>query len=226
MSNEIYIYHHLGLGDHLICNAIVRKYANMYDTVFLFVKPHNLNSVKFMYNDLNNVQFISGDDNFVNNYIISNNITNLIKIGFVDLGQNKYFDETFYKLANYDFSNRWLNFKVNRSKEKEKELFDKFKIKENEYVFLHDDSSRGYVINQSYIENKELPIITPVKGLTDNIFDYCYLLENAKELHCIDSSFRLLADSINIKSDILYYHLSYVGRGYYISSSKNNWKIV
>lgn len=37
---EIYIWHHLGLGDHFHCNALVRNIAKDYDKVFLFVKKN------------------------------------------------------------------------------------------------------------------------------------------------------------------------------------------
>lgn len=76
---EIYIYHHLGLGDHIICNSIVRNFCDSYDTVYLFVKPHNYKNVEFMYRDLTNITLIKGYDNFCENYIKRKNY---IKIGF------------------------------------------------------------------------------------------------------------------------------------------------
>jgi len=59
-----YIYHHLGLGDHIICNGLVRELIKPEKKYKMFVKPHNHNIVKFMYRDLKNLDFIVGDDLF------------------------------------------------------------------------------------------------------------------------------------------------------------------
>ena len=34
--NSVYIYHHLGLGDHIIANGMVRTIAKQYEIVYLF----------------------------------------------------------------------------------------------------------------------------------------------------------------------------------------------
>ena len=216
--SEIYIYHHLGLGDHIICNAIVRNYANKYDKIYLFVKPHNYESIKFMYRDLCNLDFLVGDDNFAENNILNKNI---IKIGFDKLNYNMKFDESFYEQVQIDFSKRWDDFYFKRDLEEELNIFKHYSIEEDNYIFLHDDIDRNFEIPNI---NKELNIIRPDKNLTNNIFNYCYLIENAKEIHCIDSSFKLLADSINLKTDRLFYYYLNRRQNYNLySTSKNKW---
>jgi len=226
MRTSIYIYHHLGLGDHIICNGLVRHFSKNYEKVYLFVKDHNFKSVSFMYRDLINIDFILvKNDNDAVAFIRDNRVRNLLKIGFDNLDTNGCtFDESFYKQCGINFSYRWSNFYVKRDNIREKILFEKFNIQENNYVFLHDDKERGFEINREYIINKNLKIITPSKGLTDNIFDYCYVIENAAEIHCMDSSFKLLIDSLNPVSEKLYYHLYVRGRdNNHISSSRLKW---
>ena len=223
--NELYIYHYLGLGDHIICNGIVRHYAKLYDKIYLFVKDNNFESVKFMYHDLNNIDYIVGTvysdgvDIFVYPYLDKEN---LLRVSYQN--PDLPFDESFYFQVGIPFEKRWSDFFVERDEQREMDLFNHFNIN-GEYIFLHDDDDRKIKINREYIENKNLRIITPEKNFTKNIFDYCYLIENAKEIHCIDSSFRLIADSINIKTDFLFYHIN---RGHgnekIYSSSRNNWK--
>lgn len=106
---------------------------------------------------------------------------------------------------------------------REKELFKTFGIIENNYVLIHDDTNRTFEIDNEVVVNKDIPIIRPNRTLTNNIFDYCYLIENAKELHCIDSTFKLIADSINIKSKFLFYHLNRNQDYNLYSSSKYDW---
>jgi hypothetical protein len=218
MIQEIYIYHHLGLGDHIICNAIVRNYANKYDKIYLFVKQHNYESVKFMYKDLHNINFLIGDDNFAEKTIL--NKKNIIKIGFDKLNRNIKFDKSFYNQLGLNFNKRWEDFYFERNLEKELDLFKLYSVEENNYIFLHDDYDRNFKIP---IINKSIQIINPKKKLTNNIFDYCYLIENAKEIHCIDSSFKILADSINLKTNILFYYLNRRQDYNLYSSSRNKW---
>ena len=226
MGLSVYIYHHLGLGDHIICNGLVRKLAENYENVFLLVKNSNHHAVSFMYRDLTRLKLIIVEnDEKAREYLNKHKIKNLIKVGFENLKADQFkFDESFYKQLGLEFKLRWDNFKLYREPETEIELFKKYDIRENEYIFLHDDPDRGFKINDKIINNKNVKIIKPVKGLTSNIFHYCYILENASEIHCMDSSFKLLIDSLNPISKKLYHHLYVRGRNNKaISSSRLNW---
>lgn len=204
-----YIYHHLGLGDHIICNGLIRSIITQNEKYSMFVKEHNLTTVKFMYRDLQNLDFIVGDDGFAKNYLKTNNILkeNTIIAGFTHDFNAKEFDEVFYLQHNIPFSCRWTNFRADRDHESEMELFSKYNVKEGSYVFVHDDNSRGYNIDREHIINKDLPIVSPIVGLTNNSFDYCYLMEKSVESHFIDSSFRIIFDSLKLRNDNIFLHL-------------------
>lgn len=229
---DLFIYHHLGLGDHIICNGLVReiyvKNISNYSNIFLFSKMVNFNSVNFMYRDLKNLHIIPiPNDNYARKYLDEVKVGfDIIKIGFEKRQLNeKYFDRDFYRIGNVPFTYRWEKFFVKRDYESEKKLYDELKLKESDYIFIHDDTSRNFIIDRNYITDNTKKIITPFK--TKNIFDWCMVLENAKELHCIDSSFRLLADSLILKTDKLFFHYSYINKDKkYISSSKLPWKII
>jgi hypothetical protein len=228
-----YIYNHLGLGDHIICNGLYREIINTNDFYTLFVKHHNVETVSFMIKDLNNINIKSvNDDSEVISYLTTNNISreSIILIGFcqIPLPGAKDFDDSFYIQHNLPFEKRWSSFKCDRDLESEKNIFDKFNVKEGEYVFVHDDKSRGYEIDESYLINKDLPIIRPIIGLTKNSFDYCYLMENSKESHFMDSSFRLIFDSLMLRNNNIFFHLNLkneVNRGYF-PQSKLNFTII
>lgn len=203
---SIYIYHHLGLGDHIICNAIVRNYAKNNDLIYLFVKPCNFDSVSFMYRDLNNIKFLIGDDNFAEKYIKDNNITNLLKVGFEKLQiKRNIFDESFYEIANIPFEKRWTDFYLPRDTEKELEVFNGFGVKENEYAFIQIDSKRSISIDMSKIKSG-LEIVTSENNI--KFFDMCYLIENAAEVHSTESAFRPLIEHLNMKTEQLFLHKS------------------
>lgn len=213
----------MGLGDHIICNAIVRNYAQQNDKIYLFVKPHNFENVKFMYRDLNNINYLIGDDNYAENYIKNNNIINLLKIGFEKLDRTIKFDESFYKSIGMNFEKKWTDFYIDRDYKREKDLFNNINLKENEYIFINDDPQRGFNINRNII-NKNSSIIT--SDIPYPLFDLCYLIENALEIHLMESSIKCLSDHLDIKTDKLFYH-SYV-RNYPVNiqvTSKRKWHI-
>lgn len=42
--------------------------------------------------------------------------------------------------------------------------------------------------------------------MVDDFFDMCYIIENAREIHTMNSSIMCLVEHLNIKTDKLYYH--------------------
>jgi len=226
-----YLYHHLGLGDHIICNGMVREYYKKYNDLTLFVKKHNLISVSFMFRDLFDLQYHSvNSDNEVIEFMLRLNSQNFIShICPYAIENEKTMDETFYKHANMPYSNRWDSFKIIRDNDREKMLFNYLNLKEQKYIFVHDDNARNFNINLNLISS-DLPIIKPNKKLTDNIFDYCYIIENANEIHCMDSCFRILIEHLN--TDRLFYHsyarysVETASVGWGIPNSKKEWIVL
>jgi hypothetical protein len=223
-----FIYTHLGLGDHLILNGLVRSLIKPDHYYYMFVKKIYKSSLQSMYSDLTNINFIFIDnDNDAQQWLdIFNNI-DIIKVGFETLNQyidNIYFDKAFYNQYNLPINYKWEKCIFNRKHDIEDNLFKSLGLEKGKYIFLHDDESRGFNIDKTFIKDKTLPIVTPHQ--TDNIFDWCKVIENASEIHCICSSFKHLADNLNIDNIKLYYHLSYIGRNNLISTSKHKWNII
>ena len=128
--NSVYIYHHLGLGDHIIANGLVRSIAKEYDNVFLFCLPHNVLNVHLMYKDLKNLRLIALTDKEVKSFIFVNPNNNYIITGhneFTKIYKNTNntlkLDEIFYKLANIPIENKWKEFYIERDLEKEKGIY-------------------------------------------------------------------------------------------------------
>ena len=215
-----YIYHHLGLGDHIICNGLVRNLINPDMQYTMFVKPHNHISVSFMYRDIPNLEFIKTDDNGALNIIKGAN--NNIIIGF----NSKYgisWDEFFYYQHNVDFNKRWDDFKVDRDFEREEFLFNKLNPENEKYILIHKNGSDSIDRINYDVVSKNIKQIY-VENLTGNIFDYLKLSQNAEEVHCIESSFHVLIDSIELNKN-LFFHTLKNTRGF-THKLKLNWKIV
>ena len=200
------IHHHLGLGDHIICNGLVRRLYQLDPNLLLVVKRRNLKNVRRMFQDIN----LSYKP--VNNQYTGN-------MGHHVLGsswkkQRISFDQSFYKDADIPFSERWESFYVERDKHKEQKVTDfeihnliskkLLKSETDDFALVQNQDSKGKVrINIK----TSLPIIYLNKNpLEDTIFDWMGLIDRASEIHCPDSSFIHLVDSMKPKAKLFFYN--------------------
>lgn len=208
MQNTMYIYHHLGLGDHISCHGIVRHFCEIEESVGLFVKPHNYENVKYMFNDLSNLELITLDnDNDVNGFICINELKNVLRIGYFVGGDTskckwKNFEEDFYLMAGLPVEYKIEKFFINRNLDKELDIFNSLNLLKGEYIFIHDGND-----SENFTSLKYIPQNTKfVKPISYGLFDWIYTIENSKEIHCIDSSFICLVDCLQTLDKPLYNH--------------------
>ncbi len=229
--SSLLIYHHLGLGDHIMCHGIVREYSKKYEKVSLLCLPHNLVSVAFMYRDLKNLTVIKGDEEFIKNYLSqkSSRFDEVKVIGFQNLDRNSgvSLEKQFYQMAGIPLAKKWDSFFVERDMEKEKLTFEQARLPD-EYAFLHEDTERNYRIDRKKIDGK-FRVFAPSEKLTENVFDYCTIIEKAKEIHVIDSSFMFLIDCLkyeNLEQKLFVHRYARENEAWKLPILKKNWHII
>jgi len=223
---KIFIHQHLGLGDMILCNGLIRHLLSLTsknDRIFLFCKNIHYQSIKFMYRDEKKINLVSINNN-KNEINEVNKILNkekksyeLIKIGHefylptsnLNLDKKNMWpcDIIFYKQLNVPFRYRFNKCYWKRDLKREKQVFKELVGDNKSYVFLHDDPMRNLIIDQKEVNHKYKIIRNDYKY---SIFDYGLILENAKELHLMESSFRQLVETLNTNKPKLYL---YKGRG-------------
>jgi hypothetical protein len=186
---------HTGLGDYLICNGLIRLLAKKYN-IILPVPSNYIESVEFMYKDQPNIQCI------LHEKINYSDFPNIKVIGY-DWTHHKSnypdenFEQMFYRHAEIDFECKKTHFKVIRDVEREKNLFNSLNLKPKSYTFVHEyntgDSHPGVKINRDLIKNQNI-ISVGVDVFSKNIFDYITLINEASEIHVIESSMFCLID--------------------------------
>jgi hypothetical protein len=99
----------------------------------------------------------------------------------------------------------WDNFYFERDMNKEKDIYYRLGLKDQEdYIFLHDDPERGFIIDKKYL--KDIKTIHLVDYKDISILDTLYLIEKAKEVHITTTGLVAFIDLMNIKHDSLNLH--------------------
>lgn len=208
----------------MTCNALVRNIAKNYDKVYLFYKssPYHLPNLKYMYRDLGEkINFIGGfdqNDEFVDFYRWTHPGINYIKIGFDYLSKKSHlnFDEAFYEQANIKFQKKFDDFYVQRDEERENNLLKKLNTSGEPYIFIHQDLARNIKLDLRHIKNNNLKIIQPIDKFSDEckkmnieddlLFFYMKVIENAEEVHVMESAFKCMIDGFIKEKENMFFH--------------------
>jgi hypothetical protein len=205
-----YIWHNLGLGDHIICNGLVREVLETCDTVVVCCYAHNENNIKFMYRDEPRIQVLP----FIDEASLRSFKNNNQNICWVFAGQENFkfeelinagvtFDAAFYKCVDVEFYNKFTKFYIQRDLDAEKNLYEKLNPDNEPFIYVQDDPTRGFSLDMSKIRS-DLKIIQ--NDTSYRIFDYLSLLERAEEIHIMESSFHVLIDSYRLTKPKLFLH--------------------
>lgn len=205
---SVTILHHLGLGDQIMLNGMVRHFAEK-EHVYLFCKKCHEDSVKFMYRDIcDKVSLILVETTNIqeihSKLPSGSRVLPLATYGMDDATWNIYTSATNWAHGVY------LQAKVNPLY-----MYTKFKVIQDssiqisppsrDYIFVHDDHERNRFIN---VES-DMFVYKPHSKLIDkkseffqcdnsNIFSYIWIIENAKEVHCMNSSYNWMIELMKL----------------------------
>ena len=228
-GNEFIIYHHLGLGDVVICNGLINFVSKNYNKIFLIVDINLLNQIEYLYSLNKKIQVIPVNLREVNNAEeevkkISNKLKlEVLKVGFSYIPGMRFY-KSFYKQLNLKYKISYSLFSQPRNQDKENELYnhllDYYKIEDEKYNLVHSEASnKSFDLNikndyQTIYVNKESDIF-------GNMFFYNKVIENASEIHCVNSSFCHYVDRSKYEGPLYYHHV----RGSKLELIKD-WKVV
>jgi len=149
-----------------------------------------------------------------------------LKVGFKK--RKPPFNLSFYEQFDLPYSISFEKFKITRDEAKEENLYQHLKGIYNinsPYQIVHNQSSYGKVNLRT---NEKLPTIFIEKetDLYKNIFLYIKIIENAKEIHCLDSSFLHLVERVETDAMLFFHNIKKDGqKGAEIHLVKN-WQII
>jgi hypothetical protein len=218
-----YICPHYGFGDYVIVYGLIKELSKS-DDITLFVRSHRselqIENIRRLYKSISNVT-ISTEDPDIYKHVLY-------------LGWEKYaaaiikdpylqFQKFFYDQAGVSLNLLWDNFYFERDLEKEENIFLSLEL-DKEYIFLHDDPSRNFTIDRTYLKTS-----TAVFRLGDypniSILDTLTLVENAVEVHMSNTGLVSFVDQMKIKHGNLNYHRYTRPLPFEQPILKLNWKI-
>lgn len=214
MFATVILYHHLGLGDHFICNGLVYHFASQFQEIILPCWRRNFITVQSLYSQAPNIKVLPIDDEpqDIENYARENKLP-ILPVGFHYIHEfisttGGPWHDAFYAQYGIPLEYKYTQFFAPHT-ENADTLYNKV-VTEPDYILVHNGSSEsnGYPIDivqgRRASQVKNLVKITP--NISDNLLDWVSVMKGAREIHAVNSSVFWLVDSLpDIKAD-LYYH--------------------
>lgn len=218
---------HLGMGDHILCNGLIRTLSEKYDEVTVCAAMNNFNNAGMMFTDKRNVIILPLENDHCVNLTSSRFNPEMFKNNVnghgYDLymaGHHKSVQElpySFYDHVGIEREIFWKNFYLPELQES-KELFKM--LNNTPYVFIHNTSSDMHVdVNsiKSLLDiNDDILIVNPCvnsysfdhkyynlaeRFLNHPLFHYVDIIINASQVLLTDSSFFCMSINLEIKTE-------------------------
>lgn len=212
-GDKFIIYHHLGLGDFLVCNGIVNYLSTIYSEIFIPVVSQYYEMIDFMYSENNKVKLFeistNNRDEQIDKFSIGNSLQ-ILKVGFEEVGK-KEFNLAFYKQLKIPYRTSFDYFKLPEST-KSKDLMDHlvsyFNVDKNNICLVHNNS-HNQDFELEFIKNKQIIYVNKESDIYNNLFLYQDVIQSAKEIHCINSSFVHLVERTNTNAELFFHNVRY-----------------
>jgi len=201
------VLHHLGLGDHLMLNGLVRYLRTKGPVAVVIHEPH-LETIDFMYRDAD-IRIITvpdkspqtvfravagGDVLPLATYAVDERVWKYLCHGEGPILTN--WCHAVYNQAAVPIEYMRSRFHVERDATRERMAFNRTGLEPGKYVYIHDDPERDRTIQV----DTDLPVfrVSEWYQKITNIFDYCMIVEHAAEVHCMHSSHSWLIELLGL----------------------------
>jgi hypothetical protein len=210
-DKEVIIYPHLGLGDMIICNGLVNRLSNHFSIINLIVDKKFHEQAEYLYSLNSSVKVVSENpvivndlDNFVNDLASSRQLK-VLRISQLKTGKPFYHE--FYKSVKLSYKHSYKSFNLPEDKKRQevlkKHLIETYEVDPSNYTITHRDTSiKSYNLD---ISNKNQILVERKTDIFGNIFLYKDLIRDAKEIHCVNSSFVHLVDRVETNGKLFYH---------------------
>ena len=216
----VFIRTHLGLGDAIIQNALVRAKAREHERVIFPVKHANIPTVTQLFSDVPNITLLPVDGDNHADEEADKFKDEVLGLGLYRKqgwnGGEPGWDKEMYEHAGVPFKDRWDGFTFPI------EPLKPHTPPAEPFALIHEDPKRKFIIKRSLLP-KSLPLV-PVLA-SSSLLDYYDYIRQAEEIHCIDSSVACLVDGVATRAKRLVLHL-YARPGARPPTYRKAWEII
>jgi len=181
-------------------------------------KKHNAPSVKALYSGESRIEILDFDPQEIDEMVFSSSKSSQLGMPLLKIAaaHTSFFDEHFYNSMNIPLAVRWDYFKPPQNLSSAQKIYDQV-ITTDQYCLIADKTSVGDFPLEI---QSDLPTVR-VSSISESLFDWIKVISMASEIHCVDSSFIHLADSLNLTGKDLNYHDVRKNSLFHL---KNDWK--
>jgi hypothetical protein len=206
---------HQGWTDIINCLALLSYYSKIYTDLTLIIRSEAAPLVNsYLKDSIIKVNFYNKEDIDLNSKSIIESYEGYDKLfhGEWDIyrdddyrgryqASENFFVEKFYIEYDIPYSTRVDSFTFVRDLEREETVYNKFVNNHGAvYVLSHEDQKRGLKLHDF---ESEWPVIN-LDGRSDSFFEYIKILQNAKEIHMIDSVWAAFVYQLDTKLRIFH----------------------
>jgi hypothetical protein len=199
-----------GIGDILFLQKLIYEIKQETGLEILYPLKSNLMYLKDYLES--HVTFINEDEEFEYKNIYSQNeIIQTPEIYYYPIQHFNHMYNTLdimkikYEIFGKDWNN-WSDYiKINRNKEREKKLWDYLDLEGKDYILINKNfgtppdslqidielNTNNHIVNMDYLG-------------WDNLFDWIKVIENANEIHTVETSICYLIECFKLKTDKIF----------------------
>lgn len=212
-------YTHQGWTDIINCLPLINYYSKYYDELLVMVREDSKNIIDFYIRNIQNVKAYYVDKRILDTNVIlppEGEGFDILYHGFHDRfrkddnrgkfeNSELYFVKRFYECYGIDFSQKVESFNLERDFELENEKYEEFISKYgNDYIIYHDDQNtpggETGINLDGVLSDKQNKV--NINSMTKNVFDFIKIIENAKEVHLVDSIWASVCYLLDAKHEI------------------------
>jgi hypothetical protein len=204
---------HLGVGDGIVQSGLVIALLERYERVAFPAYPRHVETMRSIFVNHERVSVYSVARNTGEDYGSPRDSTYMRAINEARLDTSKQirlgiysgrgigwdFSKSFYEHAGIDYAARWQLCPIADAWQhvKQFDMPPPYMVNGARRIFLHDDSTRGFVITRKYVSKGF--VLSPLRDIERSILRYASFIIASDEVHCIDSAFFWLTDSLPVK---------------------------
>ena len=192
-KDSLYVFPLFQMGDNVVQNGMARRLAAHYPHISWLAKHDFFSDVSRMFSDIKNLTVVNGYNYLEARTFYRDRVSRQLPIGFCgyldDAWAPTQFDEDIYRESGIPFDHRWKSFSLPPDL-----LPPRTGVRPTE-ILVHESPAREVLIDPSRLPPGAIGYVIPITP-RPSFWDWLPEIYGAAEIHCVDSSYLNLVESL------------------------------